>query len=175
MNRRQFIIDTLAAIASASLYNPTDCIAGDVIDIPGIGNVNLKDKVIPNGHFDWGEVTKSGTRIPRDPKIVTNILATAKYMEEIRTYFGNKPIDITSWYRTPEVNNRVSWTGKTGYHTEGIAVDFTVRGLSSVVVAEKMNKFWGSRGGFGKYPEKGFTHIDSRGHKVRWRNHNEPW
>src|SRR3989344_1758850 len=77
------------------------------IYLPVIGKVDTKDKITGSQHFTWGEATKDGTRIPGDYSIVKNIVETAKYMEDVRHYFGDKPISITSWYRNPESNKQV--------------------------------------------------------------------
>lgn len=43
-------------------------------------------------------------------------------------YQLDRPLVITSGYRTPEYNARVSGTGRTGPHTKGVAVDIKVSG-----------------------------------------------
>ncbi len=48
-------------------------------------------------------------------------------LQAIRDEYG-KPIIITSGYRCPDHNSRVSSTGKTGPHTTGKAVDIAVSG-----------------------------------------------
>lgn len=40
----------------------------------------------------------------------------------------NKPIIISSGYRCPEYNDRISSTGRDGAHTTGLAVDILVSG-----------------------------------------------
>lgn len=49
---------------------------------------------------------------------------TAQRMEEVRRLLGNKPIIITSCYRSPAVNALVGGS-KTSAHVGGYAVDFT--------------------------------------------------
>ena len=48
-------------------------------------------------------------------------------LEELRTSFG-KPMRITSAYRCPNHNERVSKTGRNGPHTTGQAIDIQVSG-----------------------------------------------
>lgn len=48
-------------------------------------------------------------------------------LEAIRADYG-KPMTITSGYRSPEYNAKVSFTGSAGPHTTGRAVDVSVRG-----------------------------------------------
>lgn len=47
------------------------------------------------------------------------------YLDELRDRLG-KPIIITSGYRSPAYNNKVSSTGFTGAHTTGKAADIAV-------------------------------------------------
>jgi zinc D-Ala-D-Ala carboxypeptidase len=46
-------------------------------------------------------------------------------LDELRHRFG-KPLRVTSGYRCPEHNDKVSSTGKNGPHTTGRACDFAV-------------------------------------------------
>jgi uncharacterized protein YcbK (DUF882 family) len=46
-------------------------------------------------------------------------------VDELRARYG-KPIIVTSGYRCPEYNARISATGRTGPHTTGHAIDVSV-------------------------------------------------
>jgi zinc D-Ala-D-Ala carboxypeptidase len=46
-------------------------------------------------------------------------------IDELRLRYG-KPLTVTSGYRCPEYNNRISSTGLAGPHTTGRAADFRV-------------------------------------------------
>src|SRR5690606_7671687 len=46
-------------------------------------------------------------------------------LDELRARFG-RPLIVTSGFRCPDHNARVSSTGRTGPHTTGRAVDFNV-------------------------------------------------
>lgn len=91
-------------------------------------------------------------------------------LQDIRDHFG-KPITITSGYRCPTHNSRVS-RSKNSYHTRGpvdSAADFTVSGVTPREVA----KYAESKGikGIGLYETKNdgfFVHIDTRTTKAFW-------
>lgn len=54
-------------------------------------------------------------------------------LDFIREEFG-KPLVVTSGYRCPEHNQRVSTTGVSGPHTTGLAADLGVSGRDAVTV-----------------------------------------
>ncbi len=165
-SRRDFLKGLI--VAGMSTYGFSQNIAeantGKLV-LPYVGEVSLRDKILNGGHFNWAEATKNGTRIPNNEKIVKGILEAANFMEEVRDYFGNKPITVNSWYRDPVSNKKVGGE-ENSKHLEGIAVDFVVRGVNPIEVYDRLNPHWGNRGGLGKYHN--FTHIDSRGHGSRW-------
>jgi hypothetical protein len=134
------------------------------IELPGKGYVSLSDKVIPQGHFSWAEVTKNGERIPKNPKIVENIVRTAYELEEVRSHFGNKPIKVNSWYRDDNANKEAGGE-KNSRHLYGDAVDIVISGINPKIVYAQLDK--NHYGGLGEY--KSFDHIDWRGYKARWK------
>ena len=85
-------------------------------------------------------------------------------LERLRYECGNKPMIITSGYRTPSHNKRVGGASNS-QHLYGRAADIKVRGVSPSTVYSKADKIF-SRGGVGKYST--FTHVDTRGHKARF-------
>jgi len=126
----------------------------------------LSDPIIPRGNFTWSEATRNGSRLPADVSIVENILGIAKVMQAVRGHLGDRAITVTSWYRPPAVNRRVG--GASGsYHILGKAVDFAVAGLPPAEVYKRLDPWWGNRGGLAS--ARGFTHIDDRGGRARWR------
>ncbi len=127
--------------------------------------VYLDEQILKNGHFTWAEATKNGTRIPQNEETVDNIVKIARSMEDIRAYFGNKPINVNSWYRDPRAKKAVGGA-RESRHLKGDAVDFSVKGIHPHDVYGKLDSYWGNKGGLGKY--NAFTHVDSRGKKVRW-------
>jgi hypothetical protein len=133
--------------------------------LPNDKLVEVYSPIIKGGNFSWNEATKGGTRIPRSEVIVERIIAIAEAMEEVRELFGDKPITVNSWYRTPEVNTRIGGASNSR-HMIGDAVDFTVEDMKPFDVYLKLDSWWGSRGGLGK--ANSFTHIDLRGSCARW-------
>lgn len=69
--------------------------------------------------------TASRLGIHNDPtaEILANIRRTAEQMEQIRTLLGNRPILVTSWYRSQALNRAV-FGAKNSAHMRGLAVDF---------------------------------------------------
>lgn len=85
-----------------------------------------------------------------------------KLLQKIRDHF-NKPITITSGYRTATHNKKVGGT-KNSYHLVGMASDIKVTGINPILVAmyaEKLNA-----GGIGVYSS--FVHVDVRQKHYRW-------
>lgn len=83
-------------------------------------------------------------------------------LQKIRNNF-NKPVKITSGYRTVEHNKKVGGE-KNSYHLKGQASDFQVVGINPILVAMYCEKI--NAGGIGVY--KNFTHIDTRTKQARW-------
>ena len=61
-------------------------------------------------------------------KVKDNLERLAFFLEQVRKLF-NKPILISSGYRSREVNESVGGS-KTSQHCEGCAADFNVKGMS---------------------------------------------
>lgn len=87
-------------------------------------------------HFTLDEFTHSQvairTGISNDPPIdlIPTLKRTAKGLEAIRTLLGDKPINISSGYRSPMVNNLVG-SKPSSQHLTGQAVDFTCPSFGS--------------------------------------------
>jgi zinc D-Ala-D-Ala carboxypeptidase len=81
-------------------------------------------------HFTLEEFTDSQTAarqgIPNAPPAheLENLKRTAEVMEKVRTLLGDKPILISSGYRSPKVNAAVGGS-KNSAHISGLAVDFS--------------------------------------------------
>lgn len=125
----------------------------------------LSEPIIPNGNFTWSEATKGGRRIPVSRDVTYGIIRIARVMEEVRARLGDRPIRINSWYRDP-ASNRAVGGALYSRHMSGDAVDFVVIGLHAYTVYDRLNSWWGSRGGLAS--SSIFTHIDSRGYYARW-------
>lgn len=89
-------------------------------------------------HFTLEEFTDSQTAarkgIPNVPPIGSparaNLMRTAETLEAVRTMLGDKPILVSSGYRSPAVNAAVGGS-KSSAHTSGLAVDFSCPGFGT--------------------------------------------
>ncbi|NEO26699.1 MAG: DUF882 domain-containing protein [Kamptonema sp. SIO4C4] len=142
---------------------PQSAPQGQLIRIPGEGQVGTLDSIVEGGNFNWGEATKGGSRIPVNAAVTNNIIAMAKRMDEVRNKLGDRPITITSWYRPPQVNRAVGGA-RNSTHLRGHGVDFIVSGLSPREVQRELDPWWNGGLGYGHT----FTHLDNRGYRARW-------
>lgn len=84
-------------------------------------------------HFHLSEFTVSQTavrrRIDNEPpaQVIAQLADTAEKMEQVRHLLGDKPIIVTSGYRSPKVNKAVGGS-RTSAHLTGHAVDFICPG-----------------------------------------------
>ncbi|RZM79323.1 D-Ala-D-Ala carboxypeptidase family metallohydrolase [Leptolyngbya iicbica] len=139
---------------------------GKPINLPGFqGAYYSNTSIIAGGYFTWAQATHGGTRIPASAEVVYGMIRIAEALEEIRVLFGNKPIEIVSWYRDPATNLQVGGT-KNSRHLTGDGVNFIVHGLSPQQVYAQLDPWWGARGGLASAAK--FTHIDARGYRARW-------
>jgi uncharacterized protein YcbK (DUF882 family) len=81
----------------------------------------------------------------------------------------NKPISITSGYRSPEHNAKIKGA-KNSQHVQGKAVDIKIKGLTPKEVALIIEGLIESgkikQGGVGVYAT--WVHYDIRNKKIRW-------
>lgn len=139
---------------------------GKPLRFPGFNGVYYTNKpILAGGHFTWGEATHGGNRIPVSAKIVYGMIRIAKAMEEIRKIFGDRPIQVNSWYRDPATNAAVGGASMSR-HLSGDAVDFVIPGYHPYDVYAELDSWWGARGGLASATV--FTHIDARGYRARW-------
>ena len=122
------------------------------------GNVNLTE------HFKLSEFRCSdGSDTIKFDWYVVNALEAARK-------FFNKPLVISSAYRTTAYNTKIG--GAYGsLHTKGKAVDCYISGQSPSLLA----KFFEARGmkGVGCYYDDLFVHVDSRTSEFLWKNQSE--
>ncbi|MEL6490896.1 MAG: D-Ala-D-Ala carboxypeptidase family metallohydrolase [Cyanobacteria bacterium J06621_3] len=142
---------------------------GPTISIPGISRpVGIYEPVYFEPtvcNFTWSELTKGGSRIPVDANVTIRIVRLCKYMDEVRSFLGDRAIRITSGYRDPVSNRRVGGA-RSSRHMSGDAVDFWVEGMDVVDVFHKLKGFH-PKGGLAV--GNGFVHLDLRpGSPARW-------
>jgi uncharacterized protein YcbK (DUF882 family) len=105
---------------------------------------------------------------PMPANVRANIIELAKNLQVLRDEV-NRPISITSGYRSPERNAKIKGA-KNSQHLYGTAVDMNVQGMTPrqvAVILERLiyeNKI--KEGGIGIYPS--WVHYDIRGTKARW-------
>ena len=92
-------------------------------------------------------------------------------LQAIREHF-NKPITITSGYRTAAHNAAVGGA-KSSQHLLGRAADIQVADTTVEAVAAYAESLMPDWGGVGRYPvkagrAKGWVHVDTRPNKSRW-------
>jgi uncharacterized protein YcbK (DUF882 family) len=105
---------------------------------------------------------------PMPANVRANIIELIKNLQVLRDEV-NRPISITSGYRSPEHNAKVKGA-KNSQHIYGLAVDLKVQGMTPkevVPIIEKLIKDGKMKqGGIGIYPS--WVHYDIRGTKARW-------
>ena len=110
--------------------------------------------------------SKCGRDIPNE--ILPNIIELAKNLQVLRDKV-NKPISITSGYRSPEHNAKVKGA-KNSQHIKGTAADIKVKGMTpkevALVIEGLIEQGKIKEGGIGIY--RTWVHYDIRGKKARW-------
>lgn len=105
-------------------------------------------------HFLPAEIACKGTgRIVFDE-------ATLDKLEILRNQLGFA-LPVSSGYRAPEYNNKVSGTGLTGPHTTGKAIDLSVVGLQAYKVMEAAIALGFTGIGVNQKGTGRFIHIDT--------------
>ena len=102
---------------------------------------------------------KDGT----DPLFVDSELV--QVLQAIRDHFG-APVVITSGYRTA-AHNRAVGGAVYSQHQYGRAADIRVSGVPVEQLAAYAETLLPGTGGIGRYPAKGFVHVDVRKAKSR--------
>ena len=146
------------------------------MQLPSGKFVKQNQPIYPSSFFTWGEATKNLTRSIQDLiidnkvicsslQIEKNIIATAKYLDQVRGYLGDRPLRVNSWYRPSHINRSVG--GSTwSRHQFGDAVDFVSDYVPPYKIYRLLDNWHGLNGGLGRY--YGFVHLDIRGKKARW-------
>ena len=147
------------------------------MQLPSGKQVYSSTPIYPGSNFTWGEATQNCTRPIQDlvidgrliisaVDIEKNIVQTAMNMDNYRDQLGDKPINVTSWYRPSNVNSQVS-NSKWSRHQYGDAVDWVCSHLTPTQIASKLEPHHND-GGYKCYVRQNFTHTDWRGTKARW-------
>lgn len=80
-------------------------------------------------HFSLAELVASETAARRGidntpgPVELDNLVLLASRLEEVRMLLGNRPIIVSSGYRSPALNEAVGGA-KNSFHMRGLAADF---------------------------------------------------
>lgn len=127
-------------------------------------------KITP--HITYGELTlnEESRRFTKQYQCDT-ALEICRFLEKVRSQFGNKPIVITSGSRPPKVNQSIGGAKNSEHLYSGPdvgAVDFYVKGVDTHTVQTWCDKNWPYSLGYGA--DRGFVHLGMRSGKprVRW-------
>lgn len=123
-------------------------------------------RVMLTKHFSKAELCcnhcgKSG------PGFGLQILLTARFMEQVRAFLGNRSITVNSGYRCPAHNAAVGGEPNS-FHLRGMACDFTVAGMTPAEVQARLEEPGSPVKNQGKGSYQDFTHVDRRGSRARW-------
>lgn len=143
----------------ATLKNPNPKASKvETVSFKKYGNVNLTE------HFKLSEFQcNDGSDTIKFDWYVVNALEAARK-------FFNKPLVISSAYRTTAYNTKIG--GAYGsLHTKGKAVDCYISGQSPSLLA-KFFEAYGMKG-VGCYYDDLFVHVDSRTSEFLWKNQSE--
>ena len=117
-------------------------------------------------NFNLSEFNKHNFAL--NETVLRNIQALANNLQVLRDEV-NKPIKITSGYRSPEHNAKVGGV-KSSRHITGEAADFKIAGMTPKEVAAVIEKLISAgkmeEGGLGTYST--WVHYDHRNVKARW-------
>lgn len=98
--------------------------------MPGMTHTNPPPDLALSPHFRLSELTLSQAAVRHgvgntpNPEQLANLRRTAAMLEQLRTLLGNKPIVISSGFRSAAVNSLVGGSLKSA-HLSGLAADLT--------------------------------------------------
>jgi len=115
-----------------------------------------------NAHL-WAELLVNQTEIP-SLQVLENLLKVAALLQKYKdTLFKGAPVTITSGWRSFNYNKKIGGAPQS-YHVKGMALDFTVSGISPAEVQKILDPV--HKGGLEYAPT--WTHIDIRPENTRW-------
>lgn len=132
----------------------------------------LPDYLTP--HFRLSEfASKDGSAFT--PEAIENLRRQAQLLELIRARAGNRPIRITSGYRSP-AHNRAVHGATHSQHPLGTATDMNISGMSPRQTTDLITSMIAAgelpSGGLGVYD--GWVHYDHRPGNARWAEDGGP-
>lgn len=86
-------------------------------------------------HFSLEELSMTqqrGLHNRPPPSVVERLRATAEQLEAVRSLLGDRPLTVTSGYRSPAVNQAVGGAPRSA-HMKGWAVDFSCHRFGSAL------------------------------------------
>lgn len=104
---------------------------------------------------------KQNKMIGIDLKLLDLVCAVQAWL---RYYGVTSPIIVHSGYRTAKTNDGLEGAAKKSMHLQGRAIDFSVPGLSPIILAKIAAQF--KAGGIGIYQSSKFIHLDTGGIRV---------
>lgn len=116
-------------------------------------------------HFTLEELTGSdyavryGLDNTPSPDVLHNLGLLAQQLEKVRALLENKPVIVTSGYRSPEVNRKVGGA-KNSAHLSGLAADIKVPDYGTPLQVCRLLESYADTLGFDQLIQEGtWTHI----------------
>lgn len=161
---------------SKEIWSPSKCLRQWLSHIHILNNPSPEQKLsqrhegaiiyecgLATSAFLWTELLVNQTEIP-DLQVLENLLKIATLLQKYRdTLFKGAYVTITSGWRSLTYNKKIGGAAQS-FHIKGMALDFTVSGLSPTEVQKMLDPI--HKGGL-EYAST-WTHIDIRPEKARF-------
>ena len=109
-------------------------------------------------HFQWSEAADEEGHDNMTSEVMENIRRMSNYLEKLRSMM-DRPLVITSWYRSPDHSIESKKEHGPGAHSTGLAVDIRHNGVTDAFNICKIAMHLGFTGiGVGK--TKSIVHLD---------------
>lgn len=172
LSRRQFLQGT-GAVGFTTLATPALAIGDlDLNIIRQRTNEVFQGGVIRKGLFKKrvdNEALQRLNHLMRDLRadaVCEMDMDLIELIARIQKHIPNRPLLITSAYRTRATNNAIRGSARGSLHMEGKALDIRVPGFSTLKLRKIARAE--SDGGIGWYPRRDFIHVDT-GERRDWR------